>query len=172
MRMNQFDQLPDNARLYVFGTSRRLTPAEQDLFLGAIDDFLAVWQAHQADVAAARDWRHDRFLLVGADEAVTALSGCSIDSLTRRIKELEAQMGLALLEGGHVFYRGKAGIERVSREAFSRLVAEGEVGPATIVFNNTITTVGQVRAGSWEIPFERSWHAQVFTAPKTAEAGK
>lgn len=172
MRMNQFDELPDEARLYVFGTSRRLTPAEQELFLGAIDDFLAVWQAHNADVVAARDWRHDRFLLVGADEAVTALSGCSIDSLTRRIKELEAQMGLALLGGGHVFYRSAAGIERVSREEFSRLVAGGEVGPATIVFNNTVTTVGQLRADAWEIPFERSWHANAFAAPRPAEAGK
>ncbi|MDZ4806070.1 MAG: hypothetical protein SGI90_14520 [Candidatus Eisenbacteria bacterium] len=170
--MNQFDQLPDQARLYVFGASRPVTPTERDILLGAVDEFLGVWQAHKADVVAARDWRHDRFLLVGADEEVTALSGCSIDSLTRRIKELELQLGCSLIDGGAVFYRGTNGIERVSREVFARRVAQGDVGPGTIVFNNTVTTVGHVRADNWEIPFERSWHAQLFPTPGLTEAGK
>lgn len=169
--MDQFDQLPDGARLYVFGASRPVSPAEREALLGAVDEFLAIWQAHKVDVAAARDWRHDRFLLVGADEEVTALSGCSIDSMTRRIKELESTLGLSLFDGGAIFYRGAQGIERVSREDFARLVLEGEVGPGTIVFNNTVTSVREVRAGAWELPFERSWHAQAFPLRNPAKAG-
>ena len=36
------------------------------------------------------------------------------------------------------------------------------VGPDTTVFNNTLTSLGDVRAGRWEVPASDSWHARAF----------
>jgi hypothetical protein len=41
-------------------------------------------------------------------------------------------------------------------------VQSGEVGEDTVVFNNTIATVGELLAGKWEVPLRESWHAQAF----------
>ena len=54
------------------------------------------------------------------------------------------------------------GIERVPREVFADLATSGEVSLRTTVFNNTLTSLADVRAGRWEVPASASWHAQAF----------
>jgi hypothetical protein len=36
------------------------------------------------------------------------------------------------------------------------------VGEDTVVFDNTVATVGDLRAGKWERPFRDAWHAKAF----------
>jgi len=61
-----------------------------------------------------------------------------------------------------VLYRDGAAIARVSRERFADLVESGSVSQQTVVFDNTLTTVGDVRDGRWELPASASWHGQAF----------
>jgi len=42
------------------------------------------------------------------------------------------------------------------------LVASGTVSQETVVFDNTLTTVGAVRDGRWELPAADSWHGRAF----------
>ena len=165
MIVNGFTGLPDEARLYIFGAAQPLDAAESERLLAGIDSFIAEWQAHKADVAAAREWRHDMFLLLGVDEAVTSLSGCSIDALTRRVRELEQETGIPLINRDRVHYRRGNMIVSATRLDFARAMQAGEIGPGTIVFDNTITTLGQLRAGLWEVPLETSWHARLAPTP-------
>ena len=53
-------------------------------------------------------------------------------------------------------------MQGVPRPDFRRLAQAGEVGEETVVFDNTIGSVGDVRAGRWERPFRESWHARSF----------
>ena len=46
-----------------------------------------------------------------------------------------------------VLYRDGAAIARVSRERFADLVESGSISQETVVFDNTVTTVGAVRDG-------------------------
>jgi len=78
------------------------------------------------------------------------------------IQALEGQLELSLLDHGRVFYRDGAGIRVVPRREFRTPVDGGEVDSGTIVFNNVLPTVGEFRAGLWEVPAHRSWHAQAF----------
>jgi hypothetical protein len=36
------------------------------------------------------------------------------------------------------------------------------VSEDTVVFDNTVATVGDLRAGKWERPFRDAWHAKAF----------
>ncbi|HEV2146131.1 MAG TPA: hypothetical protein VGR37_01805 [Longimicrobiaceae bacterium] len=158
-----FSLLPGDARLWIFAAARPLAPDEAEALLGRVDRFVDGWLAHGHSVVGARDWRHDRFLLVAADERATGVSGCSIDSLFRVLKELEAETGAGLLDRSGVTFRGADGeIRTVSRPEFRALVQSGEVGADTAVFDNTITTVGELNAGRWEMPLRNSWHAKAF----------
>lgn len=163
MPLVDFDRLPAEARLWIFAADRELTPEASDQLLSRVDAFLAEWSAHGHALTVARDWRYDRFLLVGVDEASAGASGCSIDSMVRTLTELEQALAVQLLDHGPVLFRQESGtIARLSRPAFAELARGGGVTPDTIVFDNTLTRVGDLRGGRWETPARASWHARAF----------
>lgn len=159
-----FSQLPDHARLWVFASERPLATDESTRLIAAVDAFLASWHAHQVPLTCARDWRHDRFLLIGADEQAAGVSGCSIDALVRTMKVLGQELGVSLLDHGAVHFREGADVRRLSREAFAEAAAAGQVSPETLVYDNTVTSVGALRTGAWERPASTSWHQRAFFA--------
>lgn len=170
MPLVTFDQLPESARLWIYAADRQLDQAERAELLGAVDGFLAVWKAHGEPLTAARDWRHDQFLLVAVDESAAGASGCSIDSLVHTLGQLEQRLGLTLLDHGPVLFRRGNRIERLSRPEFAELARKGEVTADTVVFNNTLTRLVDLRAGRWETPARDSWHARAFGLAEHARA--
>lgn len=157
-----FDAMPPSARVWIFAADRPLSNGERDRLLEQVDGFLEQWKAHGAPLTAARDWRYDQFLFVAVDEAAAGVSGCSIDALVHGLRGLEADLDTRLIDHSPVLYRENGEIRRVPRQDFARLANAGSVTPQTTVFNNTLTTVGQVREGKWEGPAADSWHGQTF----------
>lgn len=162
MPRTSFDALPANARLWIFAAERPLSAQEREYLLTTVDGFLDQWQAHMRPLVSARDFHHDRFLFVGVDESAAGASGCSIDALVRDIKRLEAELGLALIDRAPVLYRDGGDILRVPREEFAELARTGRVTRDTIVFDNTLTQLGDLQAGRWEVPAEQAWHGRAF----------
>ena len=157
-----FEQLPPDARLWIFAAERPLSAAESSRVLDETDAFINQWMAHGVPLMAGRDLRHNQFVLVGVDERAAGVSGCSIDALVRRMQQLEAVLGLELINNGPVLYREGDAVVRVSRDRFAELAASGTVGPDTRVFDNTLTRVGDLLAGKWEVRAGESWHATFF----------
>ncbi len=158
----EFDQLPDDARLWIFSAERPLSEAEQAELLTVVDHFIDQWGAHNVPLSAARELRYDRFLFVAVDQRAAGASGCSIDALFRQVRVLEGEIGAELLNDTPVLFRQGAAIERVPRDRFAELAAAGAVDRDTTVFDNTLTSVGDVRAGRWETRLASSWHARAF----------
>ena len=157
-----FDELPSDARLWIFAAERPLTPAEKSRVLEETDSFIFQWSAHGVPLTAGRDVRYDQFVLVGVDERAAGVSGCSIDALVRRMQQLESALGLELVNNTPVLYREGDAIERVSRDRFAELAAAGTVGLNTRVFDNTLSRVGDLQAGKWEVKAAEAWHKQAF----------
>lgn len=166
-----FDQLPGESRLWIFAAERPLSSSEADSLLAVVDQFLSHWKAHGVPLTVARDWRYDRFLLVGVDEGSAGASGCSIDAMVRQLEQLESALGVSLLDHGPVLFRRGNAIERLPRPAFAELARQGAVSSQTIVFDNTLTRVGEVREGKWETPARASWHARAFNLSSPVAGG-
>ena len=157
-----FEELPDSARLWIFPSDRLLSPDEQEALVGSVEAGLAAWSAHGSPVTWGYRIEQGQCLLIGVDETRTALTGCSIDSAIARIRELERRFGTSLLDHGRIFFREGVTIRAISRPEFRKRVGAGSVTADTLVFDNTIPTVGAFRRGGWEIPFDRSWHREAF----------
>ena len=157
-----FDELPSEARVWIFAAERPLADDERARVTGEVDAFIDQWTAHGVSLTAARDVRYDRFVFVAVDERAAGASGCSVDALVRRMKAVQAELGVELVNHAPVLYRDGTGIARVPRERFADLAESGEVNPGTVVFDNTLTRVDQVRAGRWELPAGESWHGAAF----------
>ena len=162
MSMVPFETLPDQSRLWVFGVERTLAGAEQESFLKAVDLFLETWAAHGVSLTCGRDWRRGRFLLVAVDEASEPPSGCSIDAMVGVLRDQERRLGVRVLDNTPVWFLEDGEVRRISRSEFSRLADEGAVGPDTVVFDNTITSLEAARSGRWEGPGRASWHQRAF----------
>jgi hypothetical protein len=158
-----FDDLPDDARLWVFPASHPVVGASADRLLERVDAFLTDWRAHGQPLTAARQWRDDRLLLVAVDERSVPPSGCSIDACVRVLKELEGELGVGLTDHARVLYRAPdGGIATASRPEFTRLARSGEVTPATPVFDTTLSRLGALRQGRLEVAAGEAWHGRAF----------
>ena len=157
-----FDELPGDARVWIFAAARPLGRAEQERLLAEVDGFIAGWGAHDSPLTAGRELRYERFLFVAVDQRRVGPSGCSIDALVREMKRLEREIDVELVNHAPVVFRAGDEIRRVARDEFAALAASGAVGPQTTVFDNTLTRLDDVRAGRWETPVANSWHARAF----------
>ena len=159
-----FSDLPDSARIWIYGTGQSLTRNRVLELESHMARFVAAWHSHERPVIPAWQLVYGRFVVIGADEKAFGVSGCSIDSMVRNLKDFDRLTGSNLLgTGGQVFYRDASGAIRcVERLAFTDLARQGVVDEETVVFNNVISTVGEFRGGRWEVPMRESWHIDVF----------
>lgn len=166
MSLTPIETLPDSARLWCFGADRPPSPEEAERLLGAVRGFLDGWAAHGQPLRTACDWRRGRFLLVAVDESTAGASGCSIDALSRRLGELEEELGLQLRDAAPVWYLDarEDRVRRVSRAEFRSLAEQGRVDGSTTVFDLTAGRLADVREGRWERPAAESWHARLLGA--------
>lgn len=157
-----FESLPDSSRIWIFGSDRPVTGAAADTLLGEVDQFLDAWRAHGQPLRTGRLWTDGRFLVIGVDQSDAHASGCSIDGLFRRLQQLEGTIGARLVGGGRVYYRDHGGAaQSVDRAELDSLVSRGEVGPDTVVFDTSITDLGEWRA-RFERPARKTWVADLL----------
>jgi len=157
-----FDQLPENARVWIFSSQRTLSELEQRELLNSIDTFIEDWGSHDKPLTAGRTLRYERFLFVAVDQREIGPSGCSIDSLVRQIKVLGNKFGVDFIDRAQVIFRQGMVIKCVPRKEFSDLVVMGQINLETTVFDNSLTRLGDVRAGRWETRAADTWHARAF----------
>ena len=72
-----FDELPPDARVWIFGAERPLVETERARVLDEVDAFIGQWAAHDVPLTTARDLRYDQFIFVAVDERAAGASGCS-----------------------------------------------------------------------------------------------
>lgn len=157
-----FQDLPGNARVWVFAASDALPEEKAQPLLGAVDEYMEQWKAHGLPLTCGRDWRDGRFLAIGVDQRDAHASGCSIDGLFRTLQRLEATLGTSLVGGGRVFYRVADGkIVCVSRADFAARAAAGSIADDTPVFDTTVVNAATYRE-RFEQPAAASWHGALL----------
>lgn len=170
MDLDAFSSLPDEAQLWVYGFAKPLGEAERGLIGGTLDQFLTEWSTHGTPVRGAYSFAGDRFVIL-AGHLEGGISGCSIDSSVRSFQRLRDAHGLDGLDRSLIHFRDANGdLRSVAFNEFQERVAAGEVGPDTEVFDTTIQTLADLRAGRFQLPFAESWHARSFPLP-TAYSG-
>src|ERR1041384_3105531 len=92
-----FSDLPGSSRIWIFGSDKPLNGAVVDTLLAEVDSYLDQWKAHGFPLKAAREWRDNRFLIIGIDPTVKQASGCSIDGLFRSLQLLQRTVGAQLV---------------------------------------------------------------------------
>ncbi|HVD61831.1 MAG TPA: hypothetical protein VNC11_13240 [Gemmatimonadaceae bacterium] len=164
MLTTPFEEMPDTARVWVYGADKPVGPAAEKELLGQVDNYLTTWTAHGTPLSAARDWQEGRFLTITVDQEQAGASGCSIDGLFRTLKSIEKSLGASVVTSGLIFFRDHSGnIRSVTRDEFSELGAAGEIDGDTEVFDLSVTSLAEWRA-RFSSKAQHSWHASLLPA--------
>lgn len=156
-----FSELPSQSRVWVYQSSKKLTPTDVSWLQEQLSAFLQEWTAHGADLKAGFDIKYDRFITIGLDQQFNAASGCSIDTQVRFIQFAEKELEIELLDKMNVTYIQNDRVHYKELLEFKKMAKDGAVSKKTIVFNNLINTKGEYEE-HWEVPAIESWHARFF----------
>ncbi|MCJ8330590.1 MAG: hypothetical protein HRT89_09475 [Lentisphaeria bacterium] len=161
MDLSKFTDLSDDARAWVYIFEKPLSEEDLDSVEDKLTRFMESWNCHGASVRGAWHCFENKILII-AGESTDGMSGCSIDSSVRVLKELKTE-GIDALNIANVHYRTADEILTIGRTAFANLCNSGSITDETIVFDiSSVTRVGQLRETGIEKEFRSSWHAQAF----------
>jgi hypothetical protein len=152
-----FKLLPNNARVWIFQASRKLSESEVEILKPRTEVFLSQWTAHGQNLEAGFEVRYNRFIVLGLNQDNASASGCSIDASVKFIQSLEKDFEVDLLDKMNVtFYNGQF-IAHKSLSDFRKMAKAKSVSANTIVFNNLVNTKAEYLE-NWEVPAKESWH--------------
>ena len=154
-----FKELPEDARVWIYQSNRSFTPEEQAQLTSQLKAYLEEWTAHGSELWASFEIRYNRFIVIGANQNVHAVSGCSLDALVRFIQQLEQAYNVTLLDRMNVSYRQGEYIAYKPLIEFKKMVKDKAVSAQTIVFNNLVNTKWEYEE-HWEVPLQESWHSR------------
>ena len=154
-----FEELPDDARIWIYQSNRPFTKDELDELKVRLADFLEEWTAHGTSLKASFQLPYGGFLVIGLDQSQAEASGCSIDASVHFIQELQKRYDVDLLDRMNVTFKQGKHLAYKDLKDFKKLVKNKGVSRNTIVFNNLVNTKSEYE-DHWEVPLEDSWHAR------------
>ena len=154
-----FNNLPDQARVWIYQASRPFLKEEKTDVILEIEAFLKQWAAHGSDLVTSYEIPYDRFIVIGLNEEVQGATGCSIDSSVRFIQTLEAKYQIELLDKMNVTHKEGDKLLYTPLKEFRSLAKKRKVSSNTIVFNNLVVDKAEYTS-HWEVPAGQSWHSR------------
>jgi len=151
-----YDQIPEEAKLWIFPSSRKFYPQEIPVVKEKIDAFLTSWKDQEKSLNCSYLIKYDRFIIITADDTVQNLSLIAHDSLAEFIQELEKTFEVILMDKMNVCYKQGEFVQYKELIDFKKMMKDKGVSEKTIVFNNMINTKEELE-NDWEINIMESW---------------
>ena len=155
MFVNQ-DTLPEDARVWVYPSSRKFYPQEIDGLETKLMNFVSNWKSDDENFKASFQLLHNRFVVFYADE-VSKLGNKDIDSLVGFVLTLQADYEIELLDRMNACFKQGEFIQYKELKEFRKLVKSKSVNAKTIVYNNLIETKDELE-NNWEVVITDSWY--------------
>ena len=101
------------------------------------------------------------FIIIGVDSSVNNASGCSIDTLTNFIFEIQSKTNLNFFNRLAIAYKLNDKIYINSMSKIKEMIKSNEFFSDTIVYNNLVKTKKEY-IDVWETLAINSWHKNLF----------
>jgi hypothetical protein len=152
----EFNQLPLDARIWVYAASSVLTSQQQEFLLREGTAFTAQWTAHQQPLKASFTIFHNLFLVFGVDTAQVDVSGCGIDKSVHLVQQWEKELGMPLFNRLQLEYLVGDVVHVLSKSQVVAAYENGTINDETLFFNKTVLTAEAFKK-EFTVPFNKSW---------------
>ena len=151
-------------RVWAFIISKKLSFEELNSLIEMGNKFVLSWTAHEQQLTANFEIFKEKIIIVKVNENITNASGCSIDKLTRFVKETEKQFNIELLNRLLVAYQNEGEIEIVHSSKIKDLLNQQTISENTIVYNTSINNQNELN--NWEQKLKETWLSKYIATIK------
>jgi hypothetical protein len=152
---------PDNAKVWVYQSSKHLDEDDVAYLQVQLDDFVSSWESHGSLLKATFEIVHNLFIVIFVDEQGDRMCGTAQDNSIKLMKQLGAELEVDFLDRMVQSYQKAGKVEVVKMNDFTTLLANNEIDENTIVYNNMVTSKIDFD-NNWEVPLKDSWHKQLL----------
>ncbi len=164
--ITSLQNMPENARVWVYQSDRELTTDEKLNIGEQTIAFLSQWAAHGQALQAAFEIRDNRFLVIAVNEQVHAASGCSIDASVAFVRSLGQTFQIDFFNRTNVAFIVNNEVQIVPLPHLKAKIQNGEIPENSLVVNNAITTKRELDT-IWKAPLAQSWAARYLPQLQT-----
>lgn len=122
-------------RVIIYPASRPFTPKESKVIAEKLYDFLATWAAHGKPLSSSFKIEKNQFIIVCVDEEKEAASGCSIDSLSGIMRELDQEFNLGLFDRMKASFVEDGEVKTMKLQEFRKGLKDGSISQDIEVFD-------------------------------------
>ena len=153
-----FSELTENARVWIYPSSRKFYDTEIPDLKTRLDAFVTQWLENEASVGV--QIFYNRFLVFGADLNQT-IETTKIDELVSFIFSLQSDYDIELLDKMNVCFKQGEFVQYKDLKEFKKLIKQKSVSKKTIIFDNLVSNIADYTE-VWEIPITESWYNRFF----------
>ncbi len=162
LEINIKERISPSAKVWIYQASKPFTENESAKVEDLCANFVAEWSAHGNSLIADYQLFFNRFICLFVDESGHSASGCSIDGSVKFIKSIEKDYNISLMNRTDVAYIASNGqLKTIDMHGLKDAFAQGEINLDTLVFNNLVTTKGEMEK-KWLVPISESWHVRML----------
>jgi hypothetical protein len=154
--MTAFDQMPPDAKVWVYAANRKLTSTEQADITSKANAFTDNWTAHQNQLKAAFAILHDVFLVLMVDVHFNEVSGCGIDKSIHFVQQIDREYNINLFNRLQIELLVNDEVILTGKQKLSVMLQEEQVNEQTITFNRNVTDKHTFDT-EFRLPLGKSW---------------
>ena len=152
----EYSSLSDDAKVWIYPSSRKFYPQEIDEVTQKIEDFVIKWKAEDENCKASFQFLYNRFIVFLVEENTT-VSNADLDTQVAFILQLQQEYDVELLDKMNVCFKQGEYTQYKELKDFKKLIKNKAVTGKTIVFDNLIQTKEELE-NYWEVPITESWY--------------
>jgi len=156
-----FNLLDDSSRVWIFQSDKIISDDKIDLIKSNLNVFLPNWSSHGKELKCSFEIKFNLFIVIGVDNSVNNATGCSIDTLTNFIFDIQSKTNLNFFNRLAIAYKLNDKIHINSMAEIKERIKSKEFFSDTVVYNNLVKTKKEY-IDAWETLAIESWHKNLF----------
>ena len=144
--------LKSNSRIWIFSSVKPLIEIEKKHINKELSNFLLLWEAHGKKLESNCYIIKSHFIFIIVNSNFASPTGCSIDKLYSKIKEIGNELNINFLSADQIPFRRNGSskkIEFLKYFNFKRYIRDNHLSDKSVVYDNSINTLGQL--DKWEL---------------------
>lgn len=152
-----FNDLNKNSKVWVFQSTSDIPESLLDNISKDSKDFLNQLNSHGNSLNSSFKLVYNHFLIIAVENIKNEISGCSIDTIIRFVKNLELRYNLSFFNRLTVKYKEENNnIKSTSLDEFKSIYKTKKISEKITVFNNLVKNIDELE-NIWETNIHNSW---------------
>lgn len=152
----------EESRVWIYQANRLFSIGEALEIERMIESFRNQWNTHGQSNKNFIQLLFGQFLILMADETSHAISGCSIDSSVRFIKDIETKFKVSMFDRQALAFYVKDKVQVIPMSQLQYAHDNNFISGETLFFNNLVRTRKEF-LNQWIVPAKSSWLATKVT---------